>query len=117
MSRSTPSPAATTTAATEAESFKEVAEHVEDISDILEASTRVTTSRNTIVAMAVIASPLVRIAEHFKRLSRLLEAVDGRLIARITIRVIRQSQLLVSLFDFVISGGLRNRQHFVVTAF
>lgn len=117
MSRSASASATSTPTATEAEAFKEVAEHVEDIADILEASTSVTTSRNTFVAMAVIASPLVRIAEHFKRLSRLLEAIDGRLIARISIRVIRQSQLLVSLLDLIITGGLRNRQHFVVTAF
>ena len=108
LSRSPPSPAAATTTAAEAEPFKEVAEHLEDITDVLEPAARVSASRNPFVSEAVIACPFIGIAEHFKCFSRLLEAINRRWIARIAIGVIRQCQFFVSLLDLIIRGRFRD---------
>ena len=74
-----------------AEDVAEGGEDVVDVGEVVGAAWPF----NAGVAVAVVAGPLVRVAEHLEGLGRLLEPLDRLLVARILVGVILHGQLAI----------------------
>ena len=69
------------------------------------------------MAEAVVARPLVRVAEHLEGLGRLFEQDDRLFVARILVRMILDGQLAIGVGDLLVRGGPLDAQDFVVVTF
>ena len=104
--------------ATETKPFEEVSKGFEDVADITKpARTACACTRDTGVSELIVTLTFLTVAENFIGFSCGLEFFGRFLIARISIGMEFERQLLVRLLDFRGSGGLAHFKDFVVIAF
>ncbi len=65
---------------------------------------------------AVVEAALLRVAQDGVRLGRFLEALLGRLVAGIAIRVVLHRELAIRALQLALGGRPRDAEHFVVVA-
>ena len=94
---------------------EDVAEGLEDVADVAEL--RGAAPFQAGMAVAVVAGPLLRVAEHLEGLGRLLELRHRLVVARVAVGMVLQGQLAVGLGDLVPGGGTVHAEHFVIVAF
>ena len=76
-----PAAATATFPASKPESFEEVAENVKDVVDVLETASATSSTADTFMAKAVVASPFLFVAENVIRLGRFFETFDRGIVA------------------------------------
>jgi hypothetical protein len=108
--------AATTSSASKPESFKEVAENVKDVVDILETASATSGPANTFMAKAVVAGALFLVAENVVGLGRFFETLDGGIVTRISVRVVFYGEYFEGLLDFIRRSVARHSEDFIVVA-
>ena len=69
------------------------------------------------VAIAVVPGALLLVGEHLVRLGRFLEALLGRAVVRVLVRVVLHRQPAKSLLDVVHRGIALDAKDFVIVAF
>ena len=110
--QSTPSPASSATAEDVA---KDIAERREYILNVVEVSCPAAVDAG--VAVAIVASPLLRIIQHFKGFAAFLEAGNRLFVAGVLVGVILHRELPVGRSDFASRRGAGDFERFVVAAF
>ena len=108
--------ASATSPASKTEPFKQVAEDVEDVVDVLESASAPSRTTDSFVTEAIIACPFLLIAENVVRLRGFFETFDRRIVTWVPIRVVLDRQLLKSLFDFIGRSLARHTQDLVIVA-
>jgi hypothetical protein len=68
------------------------------------------------VAVAVVARPLVGVAQHLERLGRLLELLRRDLVADVAVGVMLEGQLAVRLLDVLVAHVPGDAEDFVIVA-
>ncbi len=94
---------------------KQVAECLEDVRNV--GKLRSAVARHARVAEAIVAGPLIVVAEHVEGFGGLLEADDGPIVPGIAVGMIGDRGLFVGLLNLVGTGVLGDAQHFVVVPF
>src|ERR1019366_5019929 len=98
---------------------EEVAEDVVEIVEHrgVESAVAARTAGNSRVTKAVIARALFAVGENRVGFAALLEALFGRRIVGIAVRMVLQSELAIGALDILVVSRATNAQHFVVIAF
>ena len=103
--------------AAESVSAKDVAKHREDVVHVhrcaAEAVETAATHR-TGKSELVILLTLLRIVQHIIGLGSFFELFLGLLVTRVTVRVILDGYLSISLLDFLLRGCLGNAKHLII---
>ena len=111
-----PAAATATFPASKPESFEEVAENVKYVVDVLETASATSSTADTFMAKAVVASPFLFVAENVIRLGRFFETFDRGIVARVPIRVVLDSEFFEGLFDHIRRSVTRHTQDFIIVA-
>src|ERR1035437_6970143 len=104
------------TAAAPAAARATTEEHVEEVEGGVEREATEVRHAVAGVPVGVVALPLLRVAEHRVGLTDLLEALLGRLVALVAIRMELHRQLAIGALQLLRRGGALDAEHLVVVA-